>query len=163
MRSFGIKTIQNSEFKIKTDSDDKLEAVTEYPFPRKRRKQFDQLLNQIEKTLFAYTNSSPGWIGTAASPFCSFYASYLQQEASDLKCATLLIGSTLFSSLRNLAQRLHTIDLPTTKKIRTQCTLVCWFIPHWWLWKVGYSHRTFSWKNEEQINLLCRPLDVTQG
>ena len=81
LRFFGINTIQNTDHTIETDADDKMEAVVEYPFSRMRRKQFDQPLTKIEKSVFASTNSSLGWIGTAASPFCSFYASYLQQKA----------------------------------------------------------------------------------
>lgn len=66
---FGTNTVQNGDFTIKTDAGDKLNAVTEYPFSRQRRKQFDQPLNKIEKSVFASVNSSLGWIGTAASPF----------------------------------------------------------------------------------------------
>ena len=75
---------------IETDAEDKMKAVVEYPFSRTRRKQFEQPLNQIEKFVFASTKSSFGRIVTAASPFCSFYASYLQQKAPDLKVSHLV-------------------------------------------------------------------------
>ena len=77
LRFFGINTVQNTDHTIGTDADDMMDAVIEYPFSRMRRKQFDQPLNQMEKAVYASTNSSLGWIGTLASPFCSFCASYL--------------------------------------------------------------------------------------
>ena len=81
MRFFGINTVQEDDMTTHTDADDKLNALTEYAISRSRRKHFDQPMNPLEKWLFASTNSSLGWIGTAASPLCSFYASYLQQKS----------------------------------------------------------------------------------
>ena len=102
LRFFGINTVQNSDFTIETDADDKLDSVTEYPFSRQRRKQFEQPLNQIEKSVFASTNSSLGWIGTAASPFCSFYASYMQQKAPELKVSHLIEQVNIVRQLKKL-------------------------------------------------------------
>ena len=102
LRFFGINTVQNTDHTIETDADDKMDAVTEYPFSRMLRKQFEQPLNQMEKSVFASTNSSLGWIGTAAPPFCSFYASYLQQKAPDLKVCHLVEQINIVRKLKKL-------------------------------------------------------------
>ena len=102
LRFFGINTVQNTDHTIETDADDKMDAVTEYPFSRMRRKQFDQPLNQMEKSVFASTNSSLGWIGTAASPFCSLYASYLQQKAPELKVWHLVEQINIVRKLKKI-------------------------------------------------------------
>lgn len=60
LRFSGINTIQNGDFTIETDGDGKLNAVTEYPISRQRRKQLEQALNAIEKFVFASVNSSLG-------------------------------------------------------------------------------------------------------
>ncbi len=81
LRFFGINTVQSKDFTVTTDADDKMEAVSEYPLTRQRRKEPEMKLNDMERSEFASVNSSLGWIGTAASPLCSFYSSYLQQKA----------------------------------------------------------------------------------
>lgn len=53
LRFFGINTVQNGDLTIETDADDKIDAVVEYPFTRQRRKQYDQPLNKIEKSVFS--------------------------------------------------------------------------------------------------------------
>lgn len=56
----------------------------------------------MEKSVFASANSSLGWIGTAASTFCSFYASYLQQKAPDLKVCNLIEQVNVLRKLKRL-------------------------------------------------------------
>ena len=56
LRFFGINTVQNADFTIEVDANDKLDAVTGYPFSIPRRKKFDQPLNQIEKSVCSSTN-----------------------------------------------------------------------------------------------------------
>lgn len=76
---------QTENYTTQTDADDKLRNLDEYTISQIRRKDFESLLYAPEKSYFASTNSSLGWIGTASLPFCSFYASHLQQRALDIK------------------------------------------------------------------------------
>ena len=85
MRFFGINTRQDEDMTVATDADDNINALTEYALSRHRCKQCDQPINELERSFFASTNSSLGWISTAASPFCSFYSSYLQQKTPNTK------------------------------------------------------------------------------
>lgn len=98
----GINSVQNSNYTIETDADDKLYAVTEYLFFRQRCKQFNQSLNQIERSEFSSANSTLGWIGTAASPFCSFYSSYLQLKAADQRVSHLVEQSNIVRKVKQL-------------------------------------------------------------
>lgn len=106
LRFFGINTMQNEDFTVGTDADDKLDAVTEYPFTRRRRKQSEEELNTIEKSVFASVNSSLGWIGTAASPFCSFYSSYLQQKEPAIKVSPLIEQVNIVRKLKKLGTKI---------------------------------------------------------
>ena len=99
---FGINTVQSEDFTVATDADEKLEAVAEYPLTRQRRKECDDDVNVIEKGAFASVNSSLGWIGTAVSPLCSFYASYLQQKAPDIKVAHIIEQTNILRKLKKL-------------------------------------------------------------
>lgn len=90
LRFFGINTTQNCDFTVETDAHEKSDGVQEYPLSRQRRNEYNEMLNQIEKSAFASVNSSLGWVGTAASPLCSFNASYLQQKGPDTKISNLV-------------------------------------------------------------------------
>lgn len=122
LRFFGINTIQNEYFTVDTDADDKLEAVTEYPITRPRRKQSDQELNKLEKSVFASVNSSIGWIGTASSPLCSFYSIYLQQKAPDVTAAHMCEQISIVRKLKKLGT---TISYPRpTDKSRYEISIL---------------------------------------
>lgn len=84
-RFYGINVIQQGDLYIESDADEKLEGLFEYSLLRNRRKQLEEPVTNKEKSSFMSTNSSIGWIGTAASPLCSYYASHLQQKASEIK------------------------------------------------------------------------------
>lgn len=111
MLFFGINTVQHEDSSIETDAEDNIEAVTQYPLLRQRRKESDSPLNAIEKSSFASANSSIGWIGTAASPLCSLYSSYLQQKLRIRRCITSLSKTLLYASSRNLVLPYHIQDL----------------------------------------------------
>lgn len=81
MGRFEIHYIQEEHMTMETNADDKLDDSAEYSLQRHRQKQFDTDVNQMDCSSYASTNSSIGWIKTAASPICSFYASYLQQKS----------------------------------------------------------------------------------
>lgn len=57
---------------MRANVDDKLDALAEYPLQRNCCKQFNEDLNEMERSFFASTSSSIGWIGTVVSPICSF-------------------------------------------------------------------------------------------
>lgn len=54
------------------------------------KREFRSPLRALEKSHLAWTNSPLSCIGTASSPFCSFYASHVQQRASDTKISGLV-------------------------------------------------------------------------
>jgi len=78
---FGLTICQDTDFSVTVHGDCKLNALEAFPIDRNRRKQIDTPLNDIELQAFRSVNSSIGWLGISASPFCSLYASYLQQKA----------------------------------------------------------------------------------
>lgn len=106
MRFFGINTVKNEDYKIETTDDDKMEAVTEYPHTRKRRKHADEKLNKLEKSVFASVNSSIGWIGTVTDPFCSFYSSYLQQKTNLTNVSHLIDQINIICKLKKIGMRI---------------------------------------------------------
>lgn len=99
-RFFGINISQNDDLSIESDADDKLEGLFEYSLLRNRRKQQDGLVNKIEKSAFMSTNSSIGWIGTAASPLCSYYARHLQQKAPYIKVKHIIEQNNILRKLK---------------------------------------------------------------
>ena len=102
MRFFDTNTVQSQDMTVATDADDKLNGLMEYALSCPGQKQFDQPINELERSLFASTNSSLGWIGTAASPFCSFYASYLQQKTPETKICHLVEQQNAVRKLKKL-------------------------------------------------------------
>ena len=115
MRFFGINIEQAEDFTIHTEADEKLNALTEFYLSRPRRKEHKSYLNDIERSFFASTNSSLGWIGTAASPLCSFYASYLQQKAPDTTISDLVEQLNIVRKLKRLGTAIS-YPRPTDKR-----------------------------------------------
>lgn len=77
---FGLQVCQEIDSSITIQADEKISSLECYPITRQRRKESSILLNELEMSSFRSINSSIGWLGTAASPFCAFYASHLQQK-----------------------------------------------------------------------------------
>ena len=77
---YGLQITQDTDYSITVQSDEKLSKLEGYPVDRQRRKQIETSLNAAEMHYFRSVNSSIGWLGIAASPFCTFYASTLQQK-----------------------------------------------------------------------------------
>lgn len=102
LRFFGINTEQHEDLTVSTDADDKLKSLVELDISRSRRKEYDAGINEIERAAYASANSSLGWIGTAASPFCSFYSSYLQQKAPNTKVSHLVEQQVIIKKLKKL-------------------------------------------------------------
>lgn len=91
MKIFGINTIQDDFFKIPTDTNNKIESLNEIE---------NYFLDQL-------TNSSLGWIGTSASPFCSFYASYLQHKAPNTKISNLVDQQNIVRKLKRIGTKIN--------------------------------------------------------
>lgn len=107
MRFFRINNEQGDDSTIRTDADDKLNGLSEYYISRARRKQFKDALNPIERNHFASINSSLGWIGTAASPFCSFYALFLQQKNPETNVSHLVDQINIVKKLQKIGTQIH--------------------------------------------------------
>ena len=75
---------------VATNADDKLNELTDYSLSRLHLREFYMQINELCRAFFASTNSSLAWIGTAASHFCFFYASYLPQKTPRKKVCHLV-------------------------------------------------------------------------
>ena len=95
---FGIIVTQSEDFNIQIHADLKIASCEAYPMSRQRRKQIEEPLNQLEKSSYFSLNSSLGWIGVAASPFCAHAANYLQQKGANPSVENLIIQINMFSS-----------------------------------------------------------------
>lgn len=102
LRFFGMSTTKNDDMTISTDADDKPNPLNEYAPTRIRRKQSDAPLNDLEKAIIESTNSSLGWIGSAALPFCSFSASCLQEKSPETKVYHLIEERIILRKLKNV-------------------------------------------------------------
>ncbi len=78
---FGLQVIQDYDMTVSIHGDGKLNALSCFPIDRHRRKQVEEVLNEVELRSFRSINSSIGWLGTNASLFCAFYSSWLQKKA----------------------------------------------------------------------------------
>lgn len=63
----GINSVQGEDMAMRTNADDKLDALAEYSLQKHRRKRFDDDLNQMERSSFSSTIFPVEWIGTATS------------------------------------------------------------------------------------------------
>lgn len=71
--------------------------------------------NDIEMASYRSLCSSIGWIGIAASPFCAFYASYLQQKVPACKVRDLIWQINAIKHLQRLGSTIQFVR-PTEKK-----------------------------------------------
>lgn len=97
-----MNIIQEENFEITTNADDKLYALFEYTLSRERRRNSEKDVNQLERNSFMLLNSSLSWIGTAASPLCSFYSSYLQQKCPNIKVKHISEQSSILRKLKRI-------------------------------------------------------------
>lgn len=77
---YGISMSQDEDLSSSVNADEKLNLIDSFPLSRVRRRQCNSSLTSVEMSAFMSVNSSIGWLGIAASPFCAFYASHLQQK-----------------------------------------------------------------------------------
>lgn len=79
LRFFGFNIVQEDDFTCSINGDEKLKALEQCPIPRVRKLELESELTAAERSAFMSLNSSLGWLGIAASPFCAFYSSYMQK------------------------------------------------------------------------------------
>lgn len=102
LRFYGMNIVQNEDMTCSIDANDKLSALEPYPITRLRRRQTEEPLNSVEKSAFMSLNSSLGWLGLAASPFCAFYASHLQQKLPKATVSVLTLQANALRTLKKL-------------------------------------------------------------
>jgi len=102
---FGLHIIQDDTMEISVHADDKLDSLNCFPIDRHRRKDIDELLNPVELGAFRSVNSSLVWLGIASSPFCSLYASYLQQKAPNARVQDLITQINSVRLLKKLGSK----------------------------------------------------------
>lgn len=90
LRFFGLNIIQDEDCTMTIHADDKLQALEPYPISRPRRCQLDDVMNEIEVKSFMSINTSIAWLGITASPYFSFFSSYLQQKMSQRHVGALI-------------------------------------------------------------------------
>lgn len=106
LRFFGLNLVQNEDYTCEINADDKLHALEPYPLTRLRRREIDAELNAVEKSAFMSLNASIGWLGISASPFCSFYSSFLQQMMPSAKVPVLAAQANAIKILKNLGSNI---------------------------------------------------------
>jgi len=99
---YGLIIAQDDDMSITIHGDEKLNALQSYPLSRTRRKEVSDALSAIELKAFRSTNSSLGWLGIAASPFCSFYSSYLQQKGANPTVQDIIAQTNILRVLKKL-------------------------------------------------------------
>lgn len=107
LRFYGLNAIQHEEYSCSIDGDDKLNVLEPYLLSRVRRKQTESRLTMVERSAFMSLNSSLGWLGISASPFCSFCSSYLQQKLTDGLVSALISQTNALRSLKRLGTSIH--------------------------------------------------------
>ncbi len=113
LRFFGLQVVQEKDLSICVDGNEKLNKIEPYPISNVRRKNYTEPLDQVEKHAFMSINSSLGWLGIAASPFCALYESYLQQKLPKANVETLLCQARHLKTLKKLGT---TISFPRAPK-----------------------------------------------
>lgn len=78
-----------------------------------------RLSNLTQETSFRSVNSTLGWIGKVSSPFCSFFASHLQQKVANTTIHDLIFP---INSLRHL-KKLGTTTMYKRPNLKQDCKL----------------------------------------
>lgn len=100
-RFYEINLTEKTDLTLHKNSNEKCNGLTPYPIGRHLRKQYDETLNAVEKSSFESTKSVAEWIETAASPFSSFYTSYLQQKVPNLRVHHFIEQTTIGKNSKN--------------------------------------------------------------
>lgn len=110
---------QDEDFTVTLHGDLKLQALEGYPIDRNRRKEIDDQLNAIERSSFRSINSSIGWLGTNASPFCAFYASFMQQKEPNPQVRDIISQINILRQLKKLGSVIQFKRPPTGREYST--------------------------------------------
>lgn len=122
LKFYGMSKVQFDDFSSSISVDDKLHSIEALPLSRSRRRQCDSSLKSVEKSSFMTVNSSIAWLGIAASPFCAFYASHLQQK---IPCVTLVATRVQINYFHIFKQFGTNILFPLSSVLRT-CKCPFW-------------------------------------
>lgn len=126
LRIFNMNLVQSDDFTIEANEEEKMNAVSEYPISRPRRKEIEDKMYQIEQSTFSSVNSTLGWLGITACPFCVFfYSSYLQQKAPSLKMSNIVEQISIARNLKKIGRKIKHI-LPPDKNAHTLMYLYFW-------------------------------------
>jgi len=98
----GLTVTHNEDYTFTIHADEKINACEPYPLDRTRRKQIDENANPVELSAYRSINGIIGWIGAAASPFCSFASSYLQQRLPNVKVRDIITQINMLRQLKRL-------------------------------------------------------------
>lgn len=103
---------------------------TVHPILRQREKDWDQAINEIDRSALASIYSSLSWIKTTISSTYTLRASYLQQRVFDLCVEYIIKQNTFWESLEDY-KRKHCIhaflkQTPVPAKI--------WYLPMRLVW-----------------------------
>lgn len=101
LRFYGLDIIQHEDMMSLIDGDNEINAIKAFPSNRIRRKQSKDALSAIERPSFMSVNSSIGWLGIFAYPFCAFY-SLFATKLPNANVFPLILQSHALRTLKNL-------------------------------------------------------------
>lgn len=104
LRYYGLNVLQHDDYSVTIDGNGKLGARETHSITRTRRRELDYPLNSVEGKTFASINSSNGWLGITASPFCSIFSSTLHQTVPTATIADLCRQATHLKKLEKFEQ-----------------------------------------------------------
>lgn len=102
LRFYGLNIYQHEDYSVSINATDNIEALEPFPLSIIRRRKIEEPLNSIVTSSYTYLNSSIGWLGMAASRFCSFYASFLQQKIPALKVSDFISKDNSLRTIKKL-------------------------------------------------------------
>lgn len=85
LRFYGLNFVQEDNYGITIDSDEKLMAIEIYPLSISRWKNTDTKTIEIERKCFISIIASLVWLGITSSLLCAYRPSYLQQKRDECK------------------------------------------------------------------------------
>jgi len=96
----GLTVTHNEDYTFTVHADEKIKDCEPYNLDRNRRKEIDEPANAVEIAAFRSIYGSIGWIGAAASPFCSFTSSYLQQRLPGVKVRDIITQVNMLRQIK---------------------------------------------------------------
>lgn len=78
---------------------------------------YDERLNEIDLKAFQSLNSSLGWLGVAASPFCAHAASVLQQKWFKVAIKDIITQVNILRPIKNMGSTCRLLSVQSVKVI----------------------------------------------